>query len=155
MTIALVRHYVLHNHYTEELCCYCYQQALQYPQQIFEWQTCEYDYNIKDPNDKCGINTPQNPQNLSTNYNLFSADWYHLLTASVVSGIVIIYAIFTYLFIMTHNTNSVDPLLNKLPLEFMLYYNVSISTVIFYQIAVNYQFFADPKLNAPIYSVLK
>ena len=146
MIIAVSRHYSLFYHYNVDLCCYCYQQALEFAKQIFEWQTCEYDYNIKDPNQICLANTPwQNPQNLSTNYNLFHVDWYYFVMASFVFGIAVVYIISTY--IVTRKVNAVDALLTRLPLEFMLSCNVFMSTITFYQFTLNYQFFPDSELK--------
>ena len=142
MIIAISRQYVLYQHYDTNLCCFCYKQALMNPQDIFEWQTCDYHKNIKDPNTQCQINTSwKNPTNLSTNYDLFSVAWYYIVTASNLCGISLIYAILT--FCLTFRLNFVDILLQRLPLEFMLSYNVFISMICFYQISIDYQFFQD------------
>lgn len=170
--MAISRQLELYDHYSPNLCCFCYQEAYisqrgesKAKQKIFEWASCQYDIldvNQKHIDSKCWPNFNWNAypltyntssihdeflkiHNLSTHYDLFGTKFYYIITASIVFFIALLYAtISIWRALKIKNTTQM-----RREALYQLLHNVIVSLIIFYQILINYQYHkpSDVKYN--------
>ena len=137
IVIAVFRQLALRDHYNPEICQQCYQIARQNKHNIFEWQTCAYYYKVQKPTN--------NVSNLSVHHDLFASGSYYIVTAVIVAIIAALYAIISIC--CSYSADDIDELLRKLPLECLLSYNIIVTMICFYQIAIDYQYYLHAPFN--------
>eukprot|EP01084_Bolivina_argentea_P285811 490185_1 len=157
--IACHRQFSLHNYYNKDKCCFCFEMAYinekyskSHNHTVFEWQSCEYDFKIKQKTIKnqcfpTYTKTIHNIENLSINFDLFGSKYYYMITALIVFTLAMTYAIIIWLRackIKDKTTLVRDSL-------YLLLYNIIISIMCFYQILIDYQYYQKYFIFDPYY----